>query len=151
MKDKYKYVILIGSLIAFGLLCVLLIFELNAEQEHLKDLQVEEQITIPDSEDDSLYISEEVGLYSTNMSFLREHFLPYWEDLQSQIEEYCIEHNIDYATLDCRDKELYYTNEYNPYVIVHYPEGRLLLLFNTHVEPVTLDISELPEYPENKN
>lgn len=151
MKDKYKYVILIGSVIAFGLLCVLLIFKLDAEQEYLERLQVEEQVGPTATEDSDSLPSNEIGLYSGNMTFVKENFLPYWEDLRNQIEDYCIEHNIDSATLDCRDKELQYTNEYNPYIIVHYPKGRLLFLFDTHVEPVTLDISELPEYPENKN
>ena len=85
MKDKYKYVILIGSVIAFGLLCVLLIFKLDSEQEYLERLQVEEQVSLPASDDSDSLPSNEVGLYSGNMTFVKESFLPYWEDLRNQI------------------------------------------------------------------
>lgn len=148
MKDKFKYVILIGSLVGLGLICVYLFTQLKSEKTELDNLAVEEQLDITDS--DEAPESEEIGLYSGNMNFVKESFLPYWEDLRNQIDDYCIGHDIDSLTLDCRDQELHYTNDYNPYVIVYHPKGRLLFLFDTHVEPVTLDISELPENPENK-
>lgn len=140
MKDKIKYVILIGSIIALGIISIKMFLMLKEVDAELQQVAAEQQETV-DTNTESAELSP--GLYGGNMDFVKESFKPYWEDLRNQIEEYCITNNIDYNELNCVSQELQYTNDYNPYVIVEYSKGRLVLLFDTHVEPVELFISEL--------
>lgn len=140
MKDKIKYVILIGSIITLGIISIKMFLMLKEVDAELQQVATEQQETV-DAVNESTELSP--GLYGGNMNFVKESFKPYWEDLRNQIEEYCITNDIDYNELNCISQELQYTNDYNPYVIVEYSRGSLVLLFDTHVEPVELFISEL--------
>lgn len=140
MKDKIKYVILIGSIIALGIISIKMFLMLKEVDAELEQVATEQQETV-DTNTESEELSP--GLYGGNMEFIKESFMPYWEDLRNQVEEYCTTNDIDYNELNCTSQGLQYTNDYNPYVIVEYSKGRLMLLFDTHVEPVELFISEL--------
>lgn len=124
MKDKIKYVILIGMLIAAGLICIVLMFQIKKSSSELS------QISAEISTDSSPLVEHEHGLYTQSFQDLRDICGQSWFRVLSELEQYCMDNNLNASDLYCTDNSIQVTEDNEILATVFCKDKKLIVLID---------------------